>query len=131
MRRPIGGHQCAASLLMLRRWLWGLVVVSILGTTTACSIRDPWEDARIEGEVKAGLVEKKNANLTRLGVVSREAVVYLTGTVASAEEKALAEAVAKGVAGVRRVVSTLEIRPAGTTSSQRSPAPSRRAAAAS
>jgi hypothetical protein len=111
---------------MRRRWLCGLAIVVIIGATSACSIRDPWEDARIESEVKAGLVEKKNANLTRLGVVSREAIVYLTGTVASADEKALAEAVAKGVAGVRRVVSTLEIRPQGKTSGERSPAPAGR-----
>ncbi len=34
---------------------------------------DPWEDARIEAEVKARLVREKAANLTRLGVVSSQA----------------------------------------------------------
>jgi len=59
-------------------------------------VRDPWQDARIESEVKARLVEEKNANLTRLGVVSRRAVVYLSGTVTSTDEKALAERLAAG-----------------------------------
>ena len=71
-----------------------------------------WQDARIESEVKARLVEEKSANLTRLGVVSRQAVVRLTGTVSSEEQKALAERVAKSVGGVRRVVNALDVRPA-------------------
>jgi hypothetical protein len=87
------------------------LILLMLAGSYGCSVRDPWQDARIEGEVKARLVAEKNANLTRLGVVSRQAVVYLSGTVASADEKALAETLAKSVGGVRRVVSTLEIRP--------------------
>jgi len=83
----------------------------MLAGSYGCSVRDPWQDARIEGEVKARLVAEKNANLTRLGVVSRQAVVYLSGTGATADEKALAETLAKSVGGVRRVVSTLAIRP--------------------
>ena len=60
--------------------------------------------------MKARLVAEKDANLTRLGVVSRRAVVYLTGDVMSAEQKALAESVARSVSGVRRVVNTLDVR---------------------
>jgi BON domain len=92
-------------------WLEGVaLILLLLAGSYGCSIRDPWQDARIDSEVKARLVAEKNANLTRLGVVSREAVVYLSGTVTSADEKALAETVAKSVGGVRRVVSTLEVR---------------------
>src|SRR5262249_31224848 len=87
-----------------------LLVLLVVATAYGCSVRDPWEDARIESEVKAGLVAQKNANLTRLGVASRQTVVYLTGAVAASEEKALAESVARNVRGVTRVVSTLEIR---------------------
>jgi len=93
-----------------QRCLCGVLAVLIIGASTGCALRDPWEDARIEGEVKAGLVAKKAENLTQLGVVSRQAVVYLTGTVASPEEKAVAEAVARDVAGVRKVVNSLEVR---------------------
>ena len=84
--------------------LFGIVVIS------GCATVDPWADTRIESEVKARLVAEHDANLTRLGVVSREATVYLSGTVESAEQKAKAETVAKTVPGVKRVVSTLEVR---------------------
>ena len=87
----------------------GFIVLVAIGA--GCASRDPWQDARIESEVKARLVEERSANLTRLGVVSRQAVVYLSGTVTSADEKALAETLARSVGAVRRVVSTLEIRP--------------------
>jgi len=86
-----------------------IVLVAVGG---GCASRDPWQDARIESEVKARLVEEKSANLTRLGVVSRQAVVRLTGTVSSEEQKALAERVARSVGGVRRVVNALDVRPA-------------------
>jgi osmotically-inducible protein OsmY len=96
------------------RWLHGLACVLLIGSLYSCSVvHDPWQDSRIEGEVKARLVEEKNANLTRLGVVSRHAVVYLSGTVTTADEKALAERLAGSVPAVSRVVSTLQIRAAG------------------
>ena len=82
------------------------VVLSIAG----CATFDPLEDTRIEAEVKARLVGEKGANLTRVGVVSREGNVTLTGTVASDEQRARAEALATGVPGVRRVVNRLETR---------------------
>jgi len=75
-----------------------------------CATVDPWTDARIESEVKARLVAQHDANLTRLGVVSREQTVYLSGTVESGEQKETAESVARGVPGVKRVVSTLDVR---------------------
>jgi osmotically-inducible protein OsmY len=43
-------------------------------------------------------------------VVSRHATVYLSGAVESADQKAKAETVARTVPGVKRVVSTLEVR---------------------
>jgi osmotically-inducible protein OsmY len=90
-------------------WRRGIIVVGLLFALSACATIDPWQDARIESEVKARLVAEKEANLTRLGVVSRQAVVYLTGDVVSPEQKALAESVARSVAGVRRVVNTLDV----------------------
>ena len=96
----------------------GVVLVVLISLFAACAtMDDPWQDVRIESEVKARLVAEKSANLTRLGVVSRQAVVHLTGTVASPDQKALAEEVAKSVAGVRRVVNTLEVQPAPAGSS--------------
>jgi hyperosmotically inducible protein len=96
----------------VRRQLYGLGLIVLVAVGSGCATRDPWQDARIESEVKARLVEEKSANLTRLGVVSRQAVVRLTGTVSSEEQKALAERVAKSVGGVRRVVNALDVRPA-------------------
>src|SRR5215472_8681662 len=94
-----------------RRWHSGLTILLLVGSVYGCAVRDPWQDSRIESEVKARLVDQKNANLTQLGVVSRKTVVYLSGTVASPGEKELAESVARSVGQVSRVVSTLEIRP--------------------
>jgi osmotically-inducible protein OsmY len=96
------------TLATMRTWLVGLVAaMTVIG---GCATVDPWTDTRIESEVKARLVAEHDANLTRLGVVSREATVYLSGAVESEDQKAKAETVARGVPGVKRVVSTLEVR---------------------
>ena len=87
-----------------------LFLVCLVVAVGACATVDPWQDARIESEVKARLVAEKDVNLTRLGVVSRQSVVYLTGDVVSVQQKARAESVARTVAGVRRVVNTLDVR---------------------
>ena len=87
-----------------------LLLVSLVAVG-GCATVDPWEDTRIEAEVKARLVADKDANLTRLGVVSSNAAVYLSGTVESPDQRARAEALAAGVRGVKRVVNTLEVRP--------------------
>lgn len=104
------------------RRLWRrIVVVAALAVAAAsgCATVDPLDDTRIEAEVKARLVAEKGANLTRIGVVSSRATVYLRGAVESDDEKARAEALAKEVAGVRRVVNTLEVRAATGRSSTR------------
>jgi osmotically-inducible protein OsmY len=89
------------------------LVLLALAAGPGCAGRgDPWHDARIEGQVKARLAAQKNANLTRLGVVSQEATVHLTGSVETAEQKALAEGLARDVPGVRRVVNGVEVRAA-------------------
>jgi osmotically-inducible protein OsmY len=93
--------------MRVRRILLALAFVSLTG---CLSTPDPNEDARIEAEVKARLVAEKTANLTRLGVLSRQGTVYLSGAVESAEQRAHALALTNGVRGVRRVVSALEVR---------------------
>jgi osmotically-inducible protein OsmY len=92
---------------VVRRVLVAILAVAIV---SGCATVDPWTDTRIESEVKARLVAEHDANLTRLGVVSREQTVYLSGMVESGEQKDRAETVARGVPGVKRVVSTLEVR---------------------
>jgi hyperosmotically inducible periplasmic protein len=81
-----------------------------LAVAAGCASVDRWTDARIESEVKARLVAQKDANLTRLGVVSSNGTVYLTGNVASPDDAARAESVARGVENVRRVVNGLQVR---------------------
>jgi len=86
-----------------------LLVALFAALIAGCATFDPLEDTRIEAEVKARLVAEKDANLTRLGVLSREGEVYLSGTVPSSEQRAQAETLAKGVRGVRRIVNTLQV----------------------
>ena len=92
----------------MKRFLAGLGLAIALG---GCATFDPLEDTRIESEVKARLVAEKDANLTRLGVVSHEGAVRLTGTVPTEEQRAQAEALARGVRGVTRVVNRVDVRP--------------------
>ena len=91
--------------------LWLLLMSLALAVVGGCASVDPLEDTRIEAEVKARLVAEKSANLTRTGVLSTNGVVYLSGTVESAEPRARAEALAREVRGVRRVVNTLDVGP--------------------
>ena len=105
----------------MNRRIPSLFLVGLVVAVGACATIDPWQDTRIESEVKARLVAEKDANLTRLGVVSQQAVVYLTGDVASPEQKARAESVARTVGGVRRVVNALEVRVPRAGPATRSP----------
>jgi hyperosmotically inducible periplasmic protein len=90
------------------RWSFLLVILLLAGG--GCATVDPRDDTRIEAEVKARLVAEKNANLTRLGVLSTNATVYLSGTVESEDDRMRAETLARGVRGVKRVVNRLEVR---------------------
>ena len=89
-----------------------VLLLGIVVALGACATFDPLEDTRIESEVKARLVAEKDANLTRLGVVSSRGTVYLSGTVGTPEQRARAEVLAHGINGVGRVVNALEVRPA-------------------
>lgn len=101
-----GPWRCRSVFLPILLFAIGLFAIG------GCASVDPWQDARIEAEVKSRLVAERDANLTQVGVVSRNATVYLSGAVESADQRALAETVAKGVRGVRRVIDSLEVRSA-------------------
>jgi osmotically-inducible protein OsmY len=92
----------------MKRALIALTAAIVLA---GCATVDPREDTRIEAEVKARLVAEKDANLTRLGVVSHRGAVRLTGTVQSPEQRAQAEELARGVRGVSRVTNRVDVRP--------------------
>jgi osmotically-inducible protein OsmY len=97
---------------MTEHWRRIILIACSVVALGACATFDPLEDTRIESEVKARLVAEKDANLTRVGVVSSKGTVYLSGTVATSEQRARAAMLANGVNGVGRVVNTLEVRPA-------------------
>ena len=96
---------------MSARWPRALIVLALVAVVAGCATVDRTEDMRIESEVKARLVAEKDANLTRLGVVSSNATVHLSGVVASSEQRDQAMALARSVRGVRRVVNTVDIAP--------------------
>jgi len=106
--RPRAARALAAALLLAGGPTG--IMAGIMAGTTGCATVDPWTDQRIEAEVKAQLVAEKDANLTRLGVVSTERTVHLIGTVASEDQRARAAAIAQRVPGVRRVVNDVEVR---------------------
>jgi len=81
-----------------------------LATMAGCATVDPQDDLRVEAEIKARLAARKDANLTRVGVVSSRGVVRLTGTVESTEQRAQAEQIARGVPGVQRIINSLDLR---------------------
>src|SRR5262249_60839599 len=98
--------------LGLRRRTGGRAALAVLATAQGCgTAADPYTDARIEAEVKARRVAQHDADLTRLGVVSNDGTVYLTGAVPSPEQKTRAASVAGTVRGGRKVVNALDVRP--------------------
>jgi osmotically-inducible protein OsmY len=88
-----------------------LLLFAALLLAAGCATVDTREDMRIEAEVKARLVAEKDANLTRIDVMSTRGTVYLSGAVESAESRSQAEVLASQVRGVTRVVNKLEVRP--------------------
>jgi len=67
------------------------------------------DDSNTTAAVKARLAQDKVSTLTRIDVDTNDGVVALNGTVESAEQRARAEQVARGVGGVKRVVNNLQV----------------------
>jgi hyperosmotically inducible protein len=67
------------------------------------------DDARISTAVQATLTSDKASNFARIDVDTTNGVVYLNGTVQSAEQKARAEQLASRVDGVKKVVNNLQV----------------------
>jgi DNA-binding response OmpR family regulator len=67
------------------------------------------DDARISTAVQATLTSDKASNFTRIDVDTTNGVVYLNGTVQSAEQKARAEQLAGRIEGVKKVVNNLQV----------------------
>jgi hyperosmotically inducible protein len=67
------------------------------------------DDSTITASVKAKLVAEKTANLTRIDVDTTNQVVTLSGIVASADDKARAEQLARQIGGVKSVKNNLQV----------------------
>lgn len=88
-----------------------LLVVSLAGcqAMTGKTAGQNVDDANLTASVKANLVADKAANLTRIDVDTNGGVVYLNGTVESAQQKARAEQLARQIQGVKKVVNNLQV----------------------
>jgi hypothetical protein len=102
----------------MRRVLTSLaVVLTLLSLSTGCrsttgqSIGQNVDDKVITATVKTRLVAERTKSLTSVDVDTVQGVVYLKGTVATAEQKAEAERIARTVNGVRQVVNNLTLEP--------------------
>ena len=67
------------------------------------------DDTNTTAAVKAQLARDKVSSLTRIDVDTNGGVVALNGTVESAEQRARAEQIARGVGGVKRVINNLQV----------------------
>jgi hyperosmotically inducible protein len=67
------------------------------------------DDGTITTKVKAGLLGANNVKSTHIHVKTRKGVVWLTGTVPSADYKAAAEQVTQNVDGVQSVKNRLKV----------------------
>ena len=100
MKKP-PRHYAAAALLAVA--LSGCQVMT--GRTAGQNV----DDARISTSVQTTLTADKASNFTRIDVDTTNGVVYLNGTVQSAEHKARAEQLAGRVDGVKKVVNNLQV----------------------
>ena len=67
-------------------------------------------DASITSAVKAKLAGERMGTLTQVNVETVRNTVYLTGVVPTADDKARATEISRGVNGVKDVVNNLQIR---------------------
>ena len=98
------------------------IVVAVLAvgcrSTTGQSLGQNIDDKTITATVKAKLVADRAKNLTAVDVDTNAGVVYLTGFVDTAQQKAEAEQLARSTDGVKRVVNNLMIDSARAASAQ-------------
>jgi hyperosmotically inducible periplasmic protein len=67
------------------------------------------DDGTITTKVKADLLGANNVKSTHIHVKTRKGVVWLTGTVPSADDKSAAEQVVQNVNGVQSVKNRLKV----------------------
>lgn len=87
-----------------------LIMLAIAGcqTMTGRTAGAYVDDNTTTAAVKSKLVADRAANLTSVGVNTVNGVVYLTGVVATPEQRLRAEQLAAEVRGVRQIVNNLQ-----------------------
>jgi osmotically-inducible protein OsmY len=96
----------------IQKLVAGLALFVLLGgcqATTGRTRGQNIDDSNTTAAVKAQLAKDKASSLTRIDVDTNGGVVALNGTVESAEQRARAEQVARGVGGVKRVINNLQV----------------------
>jgi hyperosmotically inducible protein len=102
----------------MQRILFSAIVLLTFACGVACrtnvSPERQMADVEIKTAIKAKLAsDLKPSTLTNVGVDVTNGVVTLTGQVSSAEDKAKAEQIARGVKNVQSVNNLLQVSPAG------------------
>jgi hyperosmotically inducible protein len=80
--------------------------------TKAAGEEQPVKDSWITSKTKMALIGDKRTKAREIKVETQAGVVTLRGKVASPEEAGAAEAIARGVSGVKSVNNTLQVVPA-------------------
>jgi BON domain len=96
------------------RWSNVLVLAAVLAGVVGCSSAQTTQhyivdDARIAADVQSRIATDPALNTGNIGVTSNDGVVYLTGTVPSADRLARATELAREVRGVRSVVNNMVV----------------------
>ncbi len=105
MARARHSSCCVVLLALVLMLLPGCVALT--GETAGENI----DDAVITTEIKGKLAAEKIIHTTKVGVKTERGVVYLTGSVETADERSQVVQIVKKVKGVRDVVDRLEVRP--------------------
>ncbi|HME62578.1 MAG TPA: BON domain-containing protein [Candidatus Binatia bacterium] len=98
--------------LKIQKLVAGLALFFMLGGCQAMTGRTAGQnidDSDTTAAVKARLAQDKISSLTRVDVDTNGGVVALNGTVESADQRARAEQIARGVGGVKRVINNLQV----------------------
>src|SRR5688500_4386722 len=94
-----------------------IVAASGCSTFTGRTAGEIWDNKTAAGTVKTKLVRDRMQNLTWVNVDAHNGVVYLTGNVDTAAQKARAAELAAETPGVKRVVNDLVVNSARDTAS--------------
>lgn len=95
----------------------GAVSVVLLGAAGCAVTREQEtlgayiDDAAITASVKARLFEDKNVAGSSISVETLNGTVMLSGFAKNSEERSTAEAIARGVKGVKSVKNNIAVRP--------------------